>query len=384
MTERSLPKPSSPLADPYLGPIFLTIQTAQVVCITIGNAIVILVVYRNRHLHTPSYLLLASMAFSDFLMGIVAIPLSLYFNVIAVDLHCNPVSTNLFSTPLAICGSVSFLHIIAVTVDRYIALTRPLQYATLVTNRRVKILLPLFWLSMSLLFSCRSGLMIAYSETMWTFRCEGPKATVDIIHTSNLIIVSILVILYTAVVVFNVRILQLASKQLRIIDAQMRAVVAGGKDELPAQHGLLKAVKTITLIVALFCVCWFPAVLVVILNVTDVAVKQANIIANVRRVIQPDGHNYNRHDGRLKAVKTTSVVVGTFCACWTPTLTYFFLRLTTNMSKEIYVVLVYVSHLVGTISSAVNPLIYGYRNKNFQDAFRKTIRCGLRTVMTED
>ncbi|XP_071509363.1 adenosine receptor A2b-like [Diadema antillarum] len=307
--------------------VIVTLLLILAVCVACGNTLVILAICRYLKPRTPTLPITLSLAVADLMTGLLGIPLLCFHGISYCILRSSSIFIELSAFPIRVLNIVSFFHVVALTVDRYLAVMTPLRYGSLVTTKCVALGIIVMWTTsgISVMLWHKSFFTDPnsneYSATDW---CNGQE------------------------------------KLSETADVATLATMSG-----------LSLVAFVLLITSN-------------LRVLTVAVKQANIIANMRRVIQPDGHNYNRHDGRLKAVKTTFVVVGTFCACWTPTLTYFFLRLTTNMSKEIYVVLVYVSHLVGTISSAVNPLIYGYRNKNFQDAFRKTIRCGLRTVMTED
>ncbi|XP_071511034.1 beta-2 adrenergic receptor-like [Diadema antillarum] len=106
----------------------------------VGNGLVVFAVYRYHRLRTPTYLIIASLAMSDFLIGLIGIPLYLYFNL-STTTSCDSFDWILFTAPLMILDALSFAQIIAVSADRYLAITRPLRYATIVTTKRVKCVL---------------------------------------------------------------------------------------------------------------------------------------------------------------------------------------------------------------------------------------------------
>ncbi|XP_030843433.1 5-hydroxytryptamine receptor 2B-like [Strongylocentrotus purpuratus] len=102
----------------------ITILTLFIPCIIVGNVLVILSVYKNETMRTPTNLILASMAFVDLLVGLIANPLEILLMKNASN--CIP-QLQLMAFLTLLTSGVSFLHIVAVTADRFIAVTRPLR-----------------------------------------------------------------------------------------------------------------------------------------------------------------------------------------------------------------------------------------------------------------
>ncbi|XP_071509364.1 adenosine receptor A2b-like [Diadema antillarum] len=376
--------------------LLLTCLIPVVACSVVGNGLVVFAVYRYHRLWTPTYFIIASLSVADFFTGLVGIPLYLYFNLSRTT-RCDSFEELVFAAPLMSVASVSLFHITIVSVDRYIAVTRPLRYVTLVTTRRVQVVIVFSWILLGNIISLAinsavNPIIYGYRDRLIREALNNLKISLTtgielwpldeahqpVLAQFVLITVGINSAVNPLIYGYRDRFFREAFSDtaqvvcITIGNAIVILVVYRNRHLHTPSYLLLAGMAFSDFLMGIFAIplnLYFNVIAVDL----QLAVKQANIIANVRRAIQPGAQGYDRHDGRLKAVKTTSAVVGTFCACWTPSMTYLFLRLTTNMSKEMNVG----THLVGTISSAVNPLIYGYRNKNFRDAFRETIRCGM-------
>lgn len=113
----TIPKPSLNYeAIPQIVPI--------AVLILITNGIVFLLFWKRRSLRTPSNYLLLSLAISDFLTGLINIPLFLSFSVL---MFAKPMpelqnASNVFHNVISF--SIAY-HITAVTADKYLAVVNP-------------------------------------------------------------------------------------------------------------------------------------------------------------------------------------------------------------------------------------------------------------------
>ena len=120
--------------------------TSFLPCIVTSNALLVLAVYRNYSLRTPTNAIIVSLAISNLLDALVGIPLYVYATVFKFDAWCfAEENTPNYALPLSALSGVSFCHIVALTADRFIAVTKPLRYASLVTFRRIAIVLGCLW-----------------------------------------------------------------------------------------------------------------------------------------------------------------------------------------------------------------------------------------------
>lgn len=117
------------------GAIFITI---------FGNLVMIISISYFKQLHTPTNLLILSMAVTDFLLGFTIMPYSMvrsvencwYFGLTFCKIHYS------FDLMLSI---TSIFHLCSVAIDRFYAICHPLHYCTKMTIPVVKRLLLVCW-----------------------------------------------------------------------------------------------------------------------------------------------------------------------------------------------------------------------------------------------
>ena len=112
------------------------------------NGIVMLVIYKTRELHSPSFTLLFCLAASDILVRLVVQPYFVAYKVAKLldyfSPYCKLRMVQLF------CGSitsgVSSLTLSGVCIDRLLALTLHLRYSSLITVPRVVMVIVGVWI----------------------------------------------------------------------------------------------------------------------------------------------------------------------------------------------------------------------------------------------
>ena len=113
-----------------------------------ANFLVVFVIARNTALHTPSNVLLASLAFSDLMVGLLVQPCYVVFRLQENILHFVPCMLRVvYSESFWVCYGVSFLTLSAISFERYTALRLHLRYKELVTTKRVLKLVVGIWVS---------------------------------------------------------------------------------------------------------------------------------------------------------------------------------------------------------------------------------------------
>ena len=117
----------------------------------LGNAAILITVFKTPSLHSPAHILLAGLALSDFAFGFIVQPLLLSIVLSAGYNHDLPLATfhlmcsSLNCSAIVLCG-VSLGTSIAIALDRLLALRLHLRYAVIVTKYRVIVVLTCIWL----------------------------------------------------------------------------------------------------------------------------------------------------------------------------------------------------------------------------------------------
>ena len=113
----------------------------------LGNVLIIIAFQKVQSFHPPSRLLLSCLAITDLCVGLFAQPLYASFLLSQEhSKHCY-IFAGLSNVIAVIFCGVSLLTLTAISVDRLLALLLGLRYRQVVTLRRVRLLVVIFWLS---------------------------------------------------------------------------------------------------------------------------------------------------------------------------------------------------------------------------------------------
>lgn len=123
------------------------LNAVLVVPTTVGNLLVLVVIWRTQSLHSPSNFLLASLAVSDLGVGLVANPLFViyYAAILTQNASVFCIITKVLNIVAIVLSSASLATATAASVDRYLAITLHLRYQETVSNRRVMAVVLAIW-----------------------------------------------------------------------------------------------------------------------------------------------------------------------------------------------------------------------------------------------
>ncbi|XP_048515832.1 dopamine D2-like receptor isoform X2 [Athalia rosae] len=114
-------------------------------CLTLfGNVLVILAVARERALQTVTNYFIVSLALADLLVAVLVMPFAVY--VLVNGAWSLPGFVCDFYIAMDVtCSTCSIFNLVAISIDRYIAVTQPIKYAKHKNNRRVWLTILLVW-----------------------------------------------------------------------------------------------------------------------------------------------------------------------------------------------------------------------------------------------
>ncbi|XP_033836726.1 beta-2 adrenergic receptor [Periophthalmus magnuspinnatus] len=138
--------------------VMVIFMVLLVVAILFGNVVTLAVILGTQHFHTPQGYLKASLAIADLAVGIFVVPLSIYAEVFLMVTDSAPQWTtfnsqlvsfhpcNVIGPIFAGCTFVSITTIFMLTIERSIAVLRPLHKDSVITRKRTTILIVLSWI----------------------------------------------------------------------------------------------------------------------------------------------------------------------------------------------------------------------------------------------
>lgn len=116
-----------------------------IISTAVGNALVILAVILVKKLQTPNNLLIVSLASSDFLVAVLVLPWALLAQLEGMWIFDSALCDMFMIFDMTLCTS-SILNLCAISIDRYLVVTRPFTYGVKRTNVRMLSMIAVTWL----------------------------------------------------------------------------------------------------------------------------------------------------------------------------------------------------------------------------------------------
>ncbi|XP_030283451.1 trace amine-associated receptor 1-like [Sparus aurata] len=107
------------------------------------NLLVIISISHFKNLHTPTNLLILSLAVSDFFVGLL-----MFFQIMLIDgcWFLGDLMCTLYQYVAYVISSASVGTMVLISVDRYVAICHPLHYSSEITQKRVQLCICLCWI----------------------------------------------------------------------------------------------------------------------------------------------------------------------------------------------------------------------------------------------
>lgn len=220
----------------------------------LGNVLVLLAIYTTRSLRTTSNLFIASLAASDLLVGSIMDPIlavrTIRYSYLAKETLNDPkhpfkVAIDFLWIQAVV---VTTFGLMAVSLDRYVAITKVFVYEAFFTTKRCMYLISIVWLFSFLMASLR--LYVLNIAALWV--------AIAVISCG---------IPFTVTSYCYFAIFRAARKQLkRIVNETTTKTSKETRRVEEARHR--KTAWTIGIVIALFFFLWFPSLVVAAVNLT--------------------------------------------------------------------------------------------------------------------
>ncbi|CDQ84441.1 unnamed protein product [Oncorhynchus mykiss] len=222
--------------------IFFSLISAVTVFL---NILVIISISHFKQLHTPTNLLILSLAVADLLVGLIVIPVVTvaimepcwgfgeYFCVFQFYISC-------------LCTSLSLGNLVLISIDRYVAVCDPLLYHSKITVTRIMCCISITWCYCIIY---RAAIMKI------SVKVQAPSSCLkECFIVEGLIWINIIDLLFTMVVPCSI-IITLYMKIFVVARSQARKVFT---KEAATNKSETKAAKTLSIVVFTYLNCWIP------------------------------------------------------------------------------------------------------------------------------
>ncbi|XP_036406082.1 trace amine-associated receptor 13c-like [Megalops cyprinoides] len=304
--------------------LYVFFVTGMVVTI-LGNLVVITSIAHLKQLHTPTNILVMSLALADFLLGAVVMPFSIirsvegcwYFDNVFCLLHS---SFDMFLT------CVSIFHLIFIAIDRYQAVCNPLHYTRAIT-------VPIAWLMSALSWGFAG--VYAYGLLYSKANVKGLEE-----HLASIYCLGSCVLLFNAL--------------WGVLDTMISFFIP------------------CSVMVGLYAKIFFVA---------REHVRKIGDMSHKKHLNEESRSGLSKSSER-KAAKTLGIVLGVFILCWMPFFINMIIDPYTNFSTPVIVfdALVW----LGYFNSTVNPIIYALFYPWFQKTFNLIVTLEIFTPHSSD
>ncbi|KAL0269852.1 UNVERIFIED_CONTAM: hypothetical protein PYX00_007450 [Menopon gallinae] len=229
------------LAVPEIEAVATVLTLLCVIVVTIvGNVLVILSVFTYKPLRTVQNFFIVSLAVADLMVAVLVLPFNVAYSVLGRWVFGIGVC-KMWLTSDVLCCTASILNLCAIALDRYWAITDPINYALKRTLRRVLFMIFVVWVLSALI---SSPPLLGWNDWPEVFHERTPcKLTEEqgyVIYSSlGSFFIPLLIMGTTKVQTFRVD--QFIEEKQRISLSKER-----------------RAARTLGIIMGVFVVCWLP------------------------------------------------------------------------------------------------------------------------------
>ncbi|XP_051780158.1 trace amine-associated receptor 13c-like [Erpetoichthys calabaricus] len=247
----SFPKRSQPAAVYVLLYFFSAFLVILTVC---GNLLVIISISHFRQLHTPTNILILSLAVADLLLGIFGIPFAM-IKIIENCWYFGEILCLVYKLVAFFLTSVSISNLVFIAVDRYIALCDPLRYTSIITVYFVSIFIALGW-AFSLVYNV---IIISMNRIDSSEGQDGCQHDCFVILSETFIMVDLIITFilpFSVMIILYFKIFTVAKKHAQLISSAVQNC-KGGKNKI-SKTSERKAAKKLGIVIGIFLLCWVP------------------------------------------------------------------------------------------------------------------------------
>lgn len=312
-----------PAFDKFFRLLIVSIIIIVIVAAVCGNVLVCVAILLNKRLRKTTNYFIFSLAISDLMTAFFSMPFDVEVLLHPYQWSVGEFVCNFWAFMYLIAAPTSILNLMAVSMDRYLAISAPLKYYSVMKPKLALLIIATIWLY-SLTFTTLGMVRWPYYE----HSVMGGLCYFNISPYYSVVSSAVNFILPTVIMcIIYYHIYKIASAHARRIAKQeVTTSVASNSNEdsgtITSEKKRIKrnikAAKTIAIIVSTFLLCWMPLTLI--------------------------------------------STVGSLC------------RECLMVNGELWMALMVLAYM----NSAMNPILYSFFNQEFRESFKKLFKLQFR------
>lgn len=308
---------------PHLNLTYVVLESLVAIFAVVGNALVIIVFYRERRLRRRTNYYIISLALADFLVGFFGIPFAI---LASIGLPKNLYACLFTTSSLVVLCTISIFCLVAVSIDRYWAILHPLAYSRNVRTKTAIGIISLCWFFGSLL-----GFLPVFG---WHSETDSDMCFFTAIMDYNYLVFLYFTTIITPSIILAVfygLIYRVILKQVNKTSSSIR-VTSGSRNSTLSNSQPASETQMLRLL------------------------------------------NSAAHKREVKATQNLSIIVAFFMICWIPLYT---INCINAFCKQCFVneSVTFFGIILSHLNSAINPLLYAYHLKDFRGALIRLLTC---------
>ncbi|XP_074991747.1 LOW QUALITY PROTEIN: 5-hydroxytryptamine receptor 1A-like [Calonectris borealis] len=362
-----------------------------ILCSVSSNACVITAIALERSLQTVANYLIGSLAVTDLMLSVLVLPMAALYQVLNKWM-LGQVTCDIFILLDVLCCTSSILHLCAIALDRYWAITDPIDYINKRTPWRATVLISLTWLI---------GFLISIPPMLgWRTpedRSDPDACTISKDHgytiysTFGAFYIPLLLMLVLYGRIFKAarfrihKTIKKEEEEKKIANTCLTLSSAALQKKSNREPGMgwwrTVEPKPSTCVNGVVRQGEDGTTLEIIEVQGCNSSSKTHLLLPREACGSPQPSSFERRNKKKmeakwrmalsrerKTVKTLGIIMGTFILCWLP---FFIVALVLPFCDS----KCYMPEWLGYSNSLLNPIIYAYFNKDFRSAFKKIIKC---------
>ena len=235
------------------------------ILIIIGNTLVLLATWRERSLHQPNKYFIACLAVADLLVGMIIVPVKVYILNLYISQRDTSIHLCRFMVwigTLAVTASVYTLMFIS--FDRYLKISKPLQYRSRMTTSKSFKIIFIIWL-ISTAFAIYAATpdsgskgFIARAGDLCPNYHSGTETKINGYYT--FLCISVIFLPVIVIMIMYARIFVVAHKRQRMLQNGELGETSTGQNQRSVLRQDLRIVRMLLIVVGVFFFVGFLSV----------------------------------------------------------------------------------------------------------------------------